>query len=143
MDHIEKHRNNVLKAVSARGLTSLMNQTKWEKLIVSMTEALPFPPAYQRKDVLSDRPEPGSFEEDVWYHGDWKDAIHPCVSIEWLRIRPRYVKPRGALVPPGVVDEEEAFVEILHRHRIPYRHGGDSFWIYGYASDTTGIRIGK
>lgn len=65
------------------------------------------------------------------------------MAIEWGRIRPGYVKPRGALVQPDVVDEEEPFVEILHRLRIPYRRDGELYWVYGYASDPTGIRIVK
>jgi hypothetical protein len=126
----------ILAEVERRQLTSMMNTTKWAKLVHAVAEELPFPPPYQRKDVLKTTPEPEHFDTDVWYHGDWHEGILPYASIEWVRIRPRYVQSKGRLLPHEVVDEEKQFVEILQRYRIPYRHNGDSYWIYGYMSNS-------
>ena len=139
----ERHKEEVIKEQIERGLISLMNNTKWKKLVAAIENDLPFPPPYQRKDILAASPEGDSFDEDVLYHGDWVEGIHPFFSIEWVRVRPRYMKPQGRLLPPKVIDEEELFLDILQQHRIPYQLEVDSILVYGYASDTSKVKIGR
>ena len=90
--------------------------------------------------VLNSSPEPEDFESDVNCWGDWSDeGLVPFYEIEWMRIRPRFLRHRGQLVAPEVEGVEPAFMEILRRYQIPHRCDGDSIWIYGYASETGGV----
>src|ERR1043166_3957368 len=98
MIDIEKHKAKVREEVARRGLTSFMNDTKWRELQRAALEELPFAPPYQRKDVLLTSAEPGTFDTDVSHLGDWRDGILPFHSVEWIRVRPRYLKHRGLLI---------------------------------------------
>ena len=139
-----KLRQKVRNEQTARGLASLMNETKWRRLVQAIREELPFPPPYQRKDILEQAPQTEEFKSDVWYLGDWgTEATWPYFSIEWLCVRPRYQKSKGLLLPPEVIDESDEFRQVLLRLRIPHRYDGECFWIYGYAADTSEIRIGN
>jgi hypothetical protein len=128
---IEKYRLKVKAALSARGLGSYMNDTKWRELFAEI-DNLPFPPPYQRKDILSDDPDPKIFDEDVRYHGDWSEEIYPFFTIEWLRIRPRYLKHVGRLVPYEIIDCQAELEQLLKRLGQAYEKFNDSIWIYGY-----------
>ena len=120
--------------IARRGLVSVMNDTKWRELQNAIATELPFRPAYQRKDVLNEQPQPEHFDTDVNYWGDWSDeALLPFVSIEWLRIRPQYLKSRGRLISPQNHNEEPQLLEVLARYQIPFRQENDSIWIFGYA----------
>lgn len=125
-------RHRILREVAARGLTSYMNRTKWLELQAAVRSELPFRPPYQRKDLFHDKPEPATFEEDVWYVGDWSEGILPFETIEWIRIRPRYVArltPASALT---VHDCAAQLRELLRHHSIAHEERGDSVWIHGY-----------
>jgi hypothetical protein len=130
----EKHKAAVRAEVERRGLTSVMNDTKWRELRQAVRAELPFRPPYQRKDVLEGAPAPATFDADVDYHGDWVEGLEPLRSVEWIRVRPRYLKPRGLLVAPETVDCADAFRAILRRCNIPFVERDDSFWVYGYTS---------
>ncbi|MBD9402292.1 hypothetical protein IB213_10720 [Comamonas sp. CMM02] len=108
-----------------------MNDTKWRKLIAEIAR-LPFPPPYQRKDVLQLVPEPETFDSDVSYLGDWTEGIHPLFSIEWIRIRPRYVRHAAQLLPKVVIDCQTDLEFALQSLRQPYEKSNGSIWIYGY-----------
>ncbi len=62
--------SKVRRAIAERGMTSHMNNTKWRTLCLAITEELPFPPPYQVKYVLKERPNPEEIETSPWYHGD-------------------------------------------------------------------------
>ncbi len=126
-----KHKRQVREALAQRGLGAWMSNTKWRELLGAIN-ALPFPPPYQRKDVLHAEPEPSTFDADVWYLGDWVEGIHPLFSIEWLRIRPRYLAHVGQLLPLTVVDCEAALEQALQTLGQPYEKADGSIWIYGY-----------
>lgn len=131
MDDVAKHKRQVRQALAQRGLGAWMNDTKWRELL-AVIDTLPFPPPYQRKDVLHAEPEPSTFDADVWYQGDWVEGIHPLYSIEWLRIRPRYLEPVGQWLPPRVVDCGAALEQALQSLGQPYEKADGSIWIYGY-----------
>ena len=125
-------KQRVLLEVSARGLTSCMNRTKWLELQAAVRTELPFRPPYQRKDLFRDEPEPASFDEDVWYVGDWSGGILPFETIEWIRIRPRYVARLTPASAPTVYDCAMQLGDVLRRHSIAHEERGDSIWVYGY-----------
>jgi len=128
-----KSKRQIDDEVSKRGLVSVMNDTKWAELQASVRRDLPFCPAYQIKTVLNPTPEPEHFESDVDHLGDWSDeSLLPFYELEWLRIRPRVLRRRGQLIPPTVESVEAALIQILDRYQVPYRHDGDTIWIYGY-----------
>ncbi|WP_191724472.1 DUF6678 family protein [Comamonas avium] len=127
----DKHRLDVREALTNRGLGSYMNDTKWRKLIAEIAR-LPFPPPYQRKDVLQLVPEPETFDSDVSYLGDWTEGIHPLFSIEWIRIRPRYVRHAAQLLPKVVIDCQTDLEFALQSLRQPYEKSNGSILIYGY-----------
>ncbi len=61
VDSLGEYRRRVLEELSLRGLVSLMSDTKWSALVAAIDNELVFPPAFQRKDVLREVPEPANF----------------------------------------------------------------------------------
>lgn len=115
----------------------MMNATKWRELRNAVQTRLPFAPAFQRKDILRNGPYPKAFDEDVWYYGDWSAGTDSSLEIEWLRVRPRILKRRGALVSPEVIDIESQFVALWSELGIPFRKESGVVQIYGYTNDTS------
>ena len=141
---MSKYKQQVNLEIVRRGLVSVMNNTKWNELRDSVCCELSFTPPYQIKLVLEPSPYPEHFESDVWYLGDWSDeCLKPFYAIEYLRIRPRYLRHRGQLIEPEVENIEPDLLNILHRHHIPYQKKGDTIMIYGYASQTGIISKGS
>ena len=135
-----KSKEQIKGEVSKRGLVSVMNDTKWTELREAVRHELPFPPPYQLKVVLSPAPHPEHFDSDVDYLGDWSDeSLLPFYEIEWVRVRPRFLQPRGRLVAPEVQSVESALMEVLRRYQIPHRCDKDTIWIYGYVSSTNDV----
>ncbi|WP_411346512.1 DUF6678 family protein [Paenibacillus sp. WLX1005] len=148
MDYIT-YKHKVRQEVERRGLTSIMNDTRWEKLKFGVYHQLPFPPAFQVKYVLSAEPHPTAFEQDVNYNGDWTAILgdlsddaqfcnwqHPSFNVEWVRVKPRRLEYRGQLVEDECIDIEAPFVALLHECNIPYLCRQHDYWIYGYATAT-------
>jgi hypothetical protein len=129
-------KQKVQEVVIKKQLSAIMNNTKWELLRKSVQESLQFPPSYQVKYVLEDTPYPEHFEDDIWYLGDWEQGIRPFYSVEWIRVRPRYLKHRGMLINPEVIDITEEFVSMLQRLRIPFVKEESTICIYGYVNHT-------
>ena len=121
--------------VERRGLASFMNRTRWEALSKAVDEELPFPPSFQRQDVLGQRETPDDINQMEGYFGGWSgEDIEPLVSIEWLRVVPRYRKHVAMLLPDEVIDCSDAFRDLLVRQGVPFREDEmKTFWIYGYA----------
>jgi hypothetical protein len=126
-----KHKLEIKNELARRGLGSVMNDTKWRELLAEMSK-LSFPPPYQRKDVLHAEPEPCSFDSDVSCLGDYVEGIYPLFSIEWIRIRPRYLKHVAQLLPKAIIDCEAELEAALQSLGQPYVKTDDSIWIYGY-----------
>lgn len=133
----KQNKMRVFEAIAERNLVSIMNDTKWRELQDAVINTLLFPPPYQGKYLLEDRLHPEEFETDVWYWGDWKEGIVPFYRVEWIRVRPRYLKHRGSLISPELIDITDDFVNILKELSIPYRLDNDTYYIYGYISDTS------
>lgn len=131
-----KRRTEIQRVLESRGLTSVMNATRWNALRDRVLGTLPFPPPFQEKYLLEAAPVPEAFDHDVWSHGDWAAVTEDSVGLEWLRGRPRKLVHRGRLVSDTVEDVEGAFIDILHELRIPYQRDGATIVIYGYVEQT-------
>lgn len=136
-------KKKIQAVVYEKQLSSILNNTKWEKLQNGVLTTLPFPPPFQAKYVLEEKPVPETFDEDVWYLGDWIEGLLPFYSVEWIRVRPRCVKHRGRLIKPDLIDITEDFRTLLTNIQIPYIEKDNSFFIYGYASTTDSGAIQK
>ncbi|MFJ8520497.1 DUF6678 family protein [Lysinibacillus xylanilyticus] len=133
LDPLKKKINS---RISENNLHPIMNNTKWGKLQKSIINDFPILPPYQAKYVLEDTPEPELFEGDVWYLGDWEEGILPFYSVEWIRVKPRYLKHRGILIQDEVIDFTNEFRTLLQELKIPYVEKNNDFYIYGYLSNT-------
>ncbi len=136
---IDRDKVKVRAAIEARGLVSVMNDTKWRELVLAVKK-LPFAPAFQIKYVLGVAPVPPSFEQDVWYGGDWGEGLYPHYSVEWIRVRPRIVRHRGNYASPEVEDIESAFVAVVSEVGVPHRKRGDCIEIFGYAESIADLQ---
>ena len=108
-------KDKVFRIVCKRNLCSYMNDTKWSELVLAVTTEMPFPPPYNIKYITQECAEITKIEtEDVIYWGDWSEENFPqeyYFNIEWLKVRPRYLKYRGRLIAPEVIDESRKFEE--------------------------------
>ena len=132
-------KEKAFKIVSTRNLCSYMNDTKWNELRWDVLNLLPFPPPYKMKTLFDDYcDEVMNFQEDVWYHGDWYEGLtyenhfNGYFAIEWIKVRPRYLKHRGQLIAPEMIDESKEFEQILKHHSIPFEMKNGAYCIYGY-----------
>lgn len=134
---IVRMREQMLRIVAQRQLTSMMNDTKWLELQEAVS-TLPFPPAYIEKLLTDDDAayEDKTFEKEPTYFGDWapfyNEGMPLFFSIEWMKIRPRYSKYRGRLIPNEIIDETAELVTILKRLSIPFEEDNGTFMIWGY-----------
>ncbi len=130
-DRLTKFKKKIMLIISEKNMYSIMNNTKWREL-QNAIKGLPFPPPYQMR-CITDEIEPICFNEDVSYWGDWTDeAMFPFFNIEWIKVRPRYLKYRGNLINDELIDETEEFVAILKKYSIPYDEENGAYIIYGY-----------
>lgn len=132
-------KKKALNIIRDRNLCSYMNNTKWNELRMAMLNEMPFPPAYIIKYLFEDEcPQEKNFQSDVWYFGDWnegltfEDYFNGGFAIEWIKIRPRYLKHRGVLIDPEIIDATEKFEEILIQYNIPFEEENGVYCIYGY-----------
>ena len=127
-------KKKVLDLLIQKKMYSVMNDTKWKELQQAMRNEMPFTPPYQMKLLREDCLE-SSFYEDVWYLGDWSDEAlcwGEYREIEWLKIRPRYLKHQGRLLEAAVIDATKEFIEILENYSIPFEEEDGAYIIYGY-----------
>lgn len=120
--------------VDRRGLASFMNRTRWDAFCKAVHEELPFPPPLQIQDLRGPRQTLWASDEvDHW--GDWSaESLEPVLSIEWVRVVPRYLKHRGMLVSPEIIDCSAQFRDLVTRLHLPWREDDRGIWIYGYAA---------
>lgn len=129
-------KEKVRKVVTQKGLSSIMNDTKWLKLQSSIVN-LPFAPAYIEKLILENKDfkEVQISDAPQWL-GDWspfyKEGMCLFFAIEYIKVRPRYAKYNGRLVAPKIYDETKEFEQLLKELHIPYEEDNGTFIVYGY-----------
>jgi hypothetical protein len=135
-NHALELKERVRKVVEEKGLSSVMNDTKWLKLQSSIVK-LPFAPPYIEKLILENKnfKEVQISDAPQWL-GDWSPFYNEgmCLffAIEYIKVRPRYVEYSGRLVAPKIYDETEEFEQLLKELHIPYEEEYGTFTIYGY-----------
>lgn len=133
-------KERVKNIVRQRNLVSYMNNTKWNELRNAMMNEMPFSPPFIVKFLFEENCLEQQFlEKDVDYSGDWYYGLsidghyfNGAFAIEWLKIRPRYIKHRGMLIAPEIIDAEDIFVSILKKYSIPYEENNGVYCIFGY-----------
>ena len=136
-DDLKRKAKNIIQE---RNLCSYMNDTKWNELRNAMINEMPFPPPFTVKYLFeTEFDEEDDLQKDVYYLGDWEYGLSDdgknfeCTFlVEWIKIRPRYLKRRGALIESEIIDAEKIFVELLEKYNIPYEKSKGVFCIYGY-----------
>lgn len=112
---IKKLKKKVIYLIEQRKMSSIMNNTKWRELQKAVRK-LRFPPPYQLK-FITDNNDPKPFDKDVWYLGNWNDEVlYHLFNIEWIKVRPRYIKNIGCLIDGEIVDETDMFMEISNKY---------------------------
>ncbi len=139
MIEIDKLKKKALSVVEKRNLCSCMNDTKWKELRNAMWNEMPFPPPFILKTIFEEGcPQESFFQTDVTYLGDWDESflydnyLEMWFVIEWIKVRPRYLKKRGRLIKPELIDATGLFVDILTKYHIPYEEKNGVYCIYGY-----------
>lgn len=110
----------------------------WANVVQAVIDEMPFQPAFVIKYL--DQPYSAgpdeNFTSDVSYLGDWSGENFPPADsydkIEWIKVRPRYLKHRGRLVKPQLIDASCDFERILEKYNIPYELENGTYCIYGY-----------
>ncbi|TCI39384.1 hypothetical protein EVJ29_01740 [Exiguobacterium sp. SH4S7] len=130
-------RQKELQEIEERQLTSVMNKTKWGELRRAVANTFLFEPPYQIKYVLEDTPDPEFLSKTAYESGDWDDGFpYPTSSIEWIRLRPKVLVYKGAIVEPDVCDMTDELISILTKERIPFIQDNEMIQIFGYVRDT-------
>jgi hypothetical protein len=117
----------ILKYVEENNLSSVMNNTKWKKLVGAITSNNDFDPPVNFKTIFDDKNN-GTFTP-VWW-----DEIerHGFNIIEWLQIKPIKEEHTGQLTKPQVTDYTEFIKGCLEVNSINYTFEGGIFKIIGY-----------
>lgn len=126
------------ETVESRGLTSCMNNTKWREFRNAMEHEMPFPPPYIYKTIFEE--ETGAyfdFSEDVRQLGAYDAesfAGFDFRSIEWVKVRPRYIEYEGGLLAGRNLlhDATEEFIALMEKYSIPYEEKDGAYMVYGY-----------
>ncbi len=127
------YKTRIRRIVMERGLASCMSDTKWRQLCRGINR-LSFPPAYQIKRVDSDAPEPLELQHAPAYFGDWARTPEAAlgIHIEWVKIAPRYSRPRGRLVASAIDDCSNELLALLKRLQLPFDELGGFIVLYGH-----------
>lgn len=130
---LPKLKAEIQAEVDRRGLASFRNRTRWAALSRAVHEELPFPPPFQIQGLTGPRQALWA-SDDVDHWGDWSaESLEPVLDIEWMRVVPRYLKHRGMLVSPEIIDCSALFRDLVTRLHLPWREDERGIWIYGYA----------
>lgn len=137
-------KEEILSQIANKGLIKKVDEEQWDELVNAVITEMPFQPAFIIKYVThpfmwyKDNPsvQGEDFIADVNYCGNWNGENFPSkdyyYTIEWIKVRPRYLKHRGRLIKPELIDASKEFEEILNKFNIPYEIKNGAYCIYGY-----------
>ena len=117
-----------------------MNDSKWIQLQYAV-QCLDFPPAYVIKLLTEEQDK--VFEKNFMDHipsywGNWSAVYEegmPCFfNIEYMIVHPRYSKYQGMLIDPLIVDEYDAFRQILMDLNLTFDEVNCCFIVHAYMS---------
>lgn len=133
------NRREELQYIEKHQLTSVMNETKWQRLNRAVSEVLTHAPPYQMKYLGEDTLFPSdslSEYEILW--GEWDEIWleSRLRSIEWIRLRPIVLLYKGVILDPDVCDMSTELISILERERIPFILENETIQIFGYVRNT-------
>lgn len=112
-------RRKELHEIERRQLTSVMNETRWKRLNRALSEALCYAPPYQIKYLGEDTLFPSeSLSEYELLWGEWEYIWmeSSLQSIEWIRLRPKVLIYKGAIVEPDVFDMTDELISTLKKN---------------------------
>ncbi len=134
----QKNINKIKEDIHQRQLVSLMNDSKWIKLLHEV-EQLDFPPAFIAKKVTekADIEYERNFCHKIpHYLGNWQpyymEAMPIFLDIEYVFVQPRLAKYQGKLVDDLIIDISEQFNAVLIELNIPYVMEQQCFKILAY-----------
>jgi len=129
----DRGKAKIKRLLTERSLTSHMNDTKWRELCAAVYSELPFPPAYQAKRVFDEDAPSLPFAPN--YLGDWGTTPEAQLdlTIEWIRIAPRYSVHRGTLISPEIRDCSDQLRSILDRLKLMYAEKDGFFTVFGHS----------
>ena len=133
-------KEKVKKIIEQRKLCSYMNDTKWNELRNAMMNEMPFQTPYIVKFLFDEKCyEESEFRNDLFHTADWYYSLsiegqlfNASFAIEWIKVRPGYLKKTGKLTEPQVISAETEFVAILKKYNIPFEEDNGIYCIYGY-----------
>ena len=104
---------------------SLMNDTKWERLLAGI-DSIPMHPHFRVKVI--DGPEPTDSWERSWpYH-----LPTPYLCIEWLDLSPLIRRQRGQLVADEITDRSPELERAIRAAGVQFTREGHAFRIWGH-----------
>ena len=123
-----------------KGLSSVMNDTKWLKLQTAILSMPGFEPAYTVQLLTDEIEHSPGFEKVPAYSGCWEFlfendeySLPPFFNIEWIAIQPLHEIYKGKLVKPEIIDKSDLLLDIFHKYHIPFEQEDEhTFVIYGY-----------
>ena len=120
----EKDAKRLRRRVECERLTSVMNDTKWRRLLELLQDF--YPCSLRRKDVGEEAPPLDHSDTDIYHAlGGWE-------HIEWVDLDPVSSVFRGALVEPEIVDRSGDLRAALKAASIPFSIENGKIRVWGY-----------
>jgi len=137
-------RERIQEIIASRGLTSFMNDRKWNEFRMAMLEEMPFQPPYDYKTLFDEDEyinkeyiqhlihDSGPFSFDSYDDESFNNLNYK--ALEWVIVRPKFFSLEGGkLVKKKIWYESESeFIKILKKYNIPYGLENGLYIISGY-----------
>ncbi len=123
-----KRRKQLKRYIAREGLTCVMTDTKWRRLLDALLspDQLRCALDYRRKDIQEGARDLTIWDEDEYHvFGGWD-------AIEWLDIRARILRRRGALQDPIIEDRTDELVAVLRSISVPFSLTKEGVRVWGY-----------
>lgn len=144
--YVYQTRQKYLKYISENGLTSYMNNTKWNELINALNNEISFSPPYEVQFLFDSQDYSTGFykaieEKSLQYAECYDNETfnnQEYFLIEWLKIHPKYYERIGGQLYYKIVEHscESELIEILKKYNIPYEYKNEVYTIYGYKGNS-------